>query len=224
MEPKDQVNAIRAFITDRVGIEMHEHPIHVKDGNGIISIEGMVGDISQKKRTILYAMRLEGVGGVVDRLRVKPVKRMGDDEIRAHMYDAIMEEPTLAQSDIKIEVDSGVMDIEGTVISLSHKRLAGVFGWWIPGTIDVINSLEVAPPEEDTDDEVTDALRIILEKDRLVDASSLSISCKDWVVILDGILGSEAEREAAEDDAWYTWGVNEVINKIRVATSARQAP
>lgn len=225
MEPKDPIKAMKAFFTDRLGIEMKENPIHIGTEDGIVLVEGTVEKISQKKRAILHAMMLDSVSGVVDRLKVAPANHMGDDEIRDHMYDALTEEPTLNASEIKIEVNSGVMDIEGTVGSLSHKRLAGVLAWWIPGTVDVINSLEIVPPEEDSDDEVTDALRIIMEKDRLVDAGALTISCKDWVVTLDGVLGSDAEKEAAEDDAWFTWGVNEVVNLIRVEeTSIHEVP
>jgi osmotically-inducible protein OsmY len=82
--------------------------------------------------------------------------------------------------------------------------------------MEVINSLEVFPPEEDSPGEINDALRIVLEKDHLVDAITITSSTKDWVVTLSGSVRSEAERDAAEDDAWYIWGVNDVANNIKV--------
>ena len=71
--------------------------------------------------------------------------------------------------------------------------------------------------------EAAPALRIVLEKDGIVNASELSVVTRSWVVTLMGVAGSEAEKEAAEDDAWYVWGVNDVINHISVVTAgARQ--
>ena len=55
---------------------------------------------------------------------------------------------------------NGVVTLNGEVPSLSHKRLAGVLAWWVPGTRDVINGLEEVPPEEDNDDELIDAMHV----------------------------------------------------------------
>src|SRR5882672_1597597 len=65
--------------------------------------------------------------------------------------------------------DEGVVLLEGQAPSLSHKRLAGALAWWVPGSRDVLNCLEVVPHEEDNDDEITDAVKIILDKDPFVD-------------------------------------------------------
>ena len=108
------------------------------------------------------------------------------------------------------------MELEGTVPSLTHKRLAGVLAWWVPGSMDVINSLEVDPPEDDNEDEICDAVKLVLEKDRLVDAFKVRVAARDWVVTLDGTVSSEGEKAAAEKDAWYVWGVNEVKNNLSV--------
>ena len=213
---KDPVKRFRALVTERLHIDLRKNPIEVRLEGDVMVIEGMVEDIARKKRALLIAMGLEGVSGVADRLRVRQSSTMTDEEIKRHTEDAFSGEPTLKGCDITLEVNGGVVDIEGTVPSLTHKRLAGVLAWWVPGSMDVINSLEVEPPEEDSDDEVSDAVRIALEKDRLVDASVLRVSTSDWVVTLDGVLSSEPEKDAAGQDAWYVWGVNEVINNIRV--------
>ena len=54
---------------------------------------------------------------------------------------------------VEAAVRDGVVTLNGRVQSLSHKRLAGVLAWWVPGTRNVVNGLDVQPPEEDTDDE-----------------------------------------------------------------------
>ena len=137
-------------------------------------------------------------------------------DLKNHIYDAFLEEPTLRDITIEVDVNNGMVDLEGTVPSLSHKRLAGVLAWWVPGSADVINSLEVNPPEEDSDEEITEAVVLALEKDILVNHSNIKVTTKNWVVTLDGAVHSEPAKNAAEDDAWYVWGVNEVKSRLKV--------
>jgi len=115
-----------------------------------------------------------------------------------------------------VEVKDGVVTLNGEVPSLTHKRLAGVLAWWVPGTRDVVNGLEEVPTEEDNDDELIDAVRLVLEKDPFVNASKIRVSSKDWVVTLEGLVPTEAMKQMAERDAWYVLGVKEVVNRIQV--------
>ncbi len=216
----DPIEALKASLTDRLHIDLKKNPIHLKMEDNAVVMEGAVDGIALKKRALFLAMGLEGVSGVIDRLKVRPSSSMSDAEIKDHFAAALTEEPTLQSCGMKAEVRDGVVDIEGTAPSLSHKRLAGALAWWIPGTADVINSLEVAPPEEDSDDEIEDALRLVLEKDKLVDASGIRVTARSWVVTLDGSVGSDAARNAAETDAWFIWGVNDVVNNIIVRPAA----
>lgn len=210
------INSIKANLTGNLHIDLVKTPIHIKLEDNAVVMEGMVDRIAHKKKALLIAMGIPGVTGVIDRLRVRPSTHMGDKEIVKHLLDALSEEPTIDASRVAFQVKDGVVDIEGVVPSLSHKRLVGLFAWWVPGSVDVINSLEVEPPEEDTDDEITDAVRLALEKDRLVDASSILVGTKEWVVTLAGTVRSGPEKKTAEDDAWYIWGVNDVVNMLRV--------
>ncbi len=211
------VKKLKALLTENLHINPARNPIHIRLEGDSIVLEGMVERVAYKKKALLCAMGLEGIKGVVDRLRVRPAKKMGDREIKHHIIDAITEEPTLNADTIEVEVKDGVVDLEGRVPSLSHKRLCGVLAWWVPGSTDVINSLIVDPPEEDSPEELEDAIRIVLEKDKLADASSVNIRVdENWVVTLTGTVKSPAESLAIEDDTWYVWGVNDVINRIEV--------
>lgn len=225
MTSQPAVTALKAMLIDELRADPNDFPIALRIEDGSIVMEGMVDKVSHKKKALLLAMALDDIEGVVDRLRVRPTIHMSDDEIKKHMVDALDEESALSGLKINVEVSGGVVDLEGEVWSLSHKRLAGVLAWWIPGTLDVINSIEVVPPESDSDGEISDAVKLVLEKDRLVDAQSLTISTKGYIVTLNGVTGSEAEKEAAEEDAWFTWGVNNVVNNIVVdETSVHKLP
>ena len=117
---------------------------------------------------------------------------------------------------IFVAVADGVVTLNGHVPSLTHKRLAGVLAWWVPGTRDVVNGLEEVPAEEDNDDELTDAVRLVLEKDPLVNAATILVSTKEWIVTLTGIVPNATMKQIAERDAWYVLGVKDVVNDIEV--------
>ena len=112
--------------------------------------------------------------------------------------------------------DEGVVLLEGQAPSLSHKRLAGALAWWVPGSRDVLNCLEVVPTEEDNDGEITDAVKLILDKDPFVDDVQILVITRNRVVTLEGVVRSEGEKDMAEFDAWFAFGVDKVINNIQV--------
>lgn len=216
MTSQPAIKALKAALIEKLRVDPNDFPIAISMEDGSVVMEGKLKSVSQKKRALLAAMSVHGVEGVVDRLKVAPSTIMSDSQIRDHLKAAFEEEDTLRGINLSAEIKDAVVDLEGEVCSLTHKRLAGVLAWWIPGVQDVINSIEVNPPEEDTDDELRDALSLVLEKDTLVEASGIKVLASGYVVTLEGTAPSEASREAAEDDAWFTWGVNLVVNRITV--------
>lgn len=219
-------------------IELHNHPLRISfDPDDTLILEGELPGIAAKKLALRHAAAVSGVLAIVDRLRVTPSRRMGDGEIRDHVRDALAEEPALDQCGIRTEqsgghwhvfreaaatprcsidvaVEDGVVTLNGQVSSLSQKRLAGVLAWWVPGSRDVINGLEVAPVQEDSDDEITEAVKLVLEKDPLANASWIRIRTRNAVVALEGLVANESEKEMAETDAWYVIGVDRVDNHL----------
>ncbi|BDV43567.1 hypothetical protein GURASL_24900 [Geotalea uraniireducens] len=220
-------------------INLHRNPLRLTLDEGILTMEGEVAEIAAKKLALELAAAVPGVAGIADRLRIPPAEAMEDGEIRDHIGDAFIQEPAFADyavrawifgrlaairepprppaGDLEVEVADGVVTLNGRVGSISHKRLAGVLAWWVPGSRDVVNGLEVSPPEEDTDDEVIDAVRLVLEKDPFVNAAQIRVSCRNRIVTLDGAVPYPRELEMAEADSWYVFGVDRVINRLEVS-------
>jgi hypothetical protein len=206
------------------------------DGEGVATIEAEVENIAIKRLALERLAATPGVGAIIDRLRVKPASTMNDDGILDHVRKAYYQEPAFHQlailerensqaklvraglpgscSEIEIEVEHGVVTLNGIVPSLAAKRLAGVLAWWVPGSRDVINGITVDPPEEDAPIQIEEAVRIVLEKDPLIDASQIRVGVRGRTVRLTGWVQSDASRNAAEWDAWYVFGVDDVINEI----------
>jgi osmotically-inducible protein OsmY len=117
---------------------------------------------------------------------------------------------------LELEVAEGVVLLNGSVPGLDYKRLAGVLSWWLPGVRDVVNGIAVDPPEDDNPELIEDAVRLALEKDRLVNESQIRIGVRNATVRLTGLVATAAERDMAESDAWAVFGVDDVINEIEV--------
>jgi osmotically-inducible protein OsmY len=143
---------------------------------------------------------------------------MNQDQITQQLRAALEHEPrvNVHRDRVRIRFADGVATLDGEVASLSHKRLAGVLAWWVPGSRDVVNGLGVEPDEMDGDGEVLDALRIVLEKDPFVDATRISASCENYVITLRGSAANKVGKQAAEADAWALFGVDRVVNRIEL--------
>ena len=239
MNPRESITRqIHGRLEREPRINLHRHPISISNADGVAILEGEVGDIAAKKLALELAASVANVRGIVDRLRVAPGERRGDGAIRDSLARMLLEQPEFRNctirsrtnertellreanhdpvGEIEISVSDGIITLEGQVISLPHRLYAGVLAWWTPGRRDVVNALEVRPRYEDRDDEVTEALRIVLEADPMIDASQITQRCEKWVVTLEGSVPTEEQKRRAELDAWYLSGVDRVINKLQV--------
>jgi len=165
-------------------------------------------------------------------------KVMGDVVILDAVRDALLHEPGLENCTtqvkrngaweivreatvtphgvIQVSVTEGVVLLGNHVTSLIQKRLAGVLVWWIPGIRDVINGMEVVPGQEDSDQEIAKAVRLVLEKDPFVNVERIRVTVKKAVVTLEGDVPSAPQSELAELDSWYVFGVDKVDNRLGV--------
>jgi len=239
MNPRESITRqIHGRLEREPRINLHRYPISISNAEGVAILEGEVGDIAAKKLALELAASVANVRGIVDRLRVAPGERRGDGAIRDSLARMLLAQPELRNctirsrtnaktqmlregnhdsvGEIEIAVTDGAITLEGHVISLPHRLYAGVLAWWTPGRRDVVNALELRPRYDERDDEVIEALRLVLEADSAIDAAQIRPSCEKWVVTLRGSVPSEEQKRRAELDAWYLSGVDRVINKLQV--------
>jgi osmotically-inducible protein OsmY len=232
--------AVLAALEREPAVNLHRWPVRVEYDivRRALTLEGEVENIIAKRRAYACVGRVDGVDGTMDRLRVRPSEPRGDGAIRTSITQSILDEPSLrdcalhvqhkdimetlrvppgSKDTIGVTVVDGVVELTGHIGSLSHKQLTGVLAWWAPGCRDVLNVMKVEPPEAINDGEITDALRLVLEKDPLMPhADDIGISVREYAVTLSGIVINEEERRQAEYNAWYLVGVRDVVNRIEV--------
>jgi len=207
------------------------------EGNQLI-LTGQMESIAEKRAAFDTVARLivdEAPWSIIDRLHIRAADEKEDNELGVHVESALVNERvfrdyTLTMNiggevevlhdggadDQRIEatVGDGAVSLSGVVQSLSHKRLAEVLMWWIDGCRFVDNQLEVLPPEEDTDDEITDVVRMVLEKDPLVHAGQFFVRTAGGVVVMNGSAASSEEKRLAIMDAWTVPGVADVVDQV----------
>jgi osmotically-inducible protein OsmY len=232
------IKQVRAAFEREPRINLHRYPVHMDFRDGVLTLEGEVEHVAAKKLGLELAIAVPGVMGIVDRLHVVPAARMGDGAVLDAVRDALLQETALQNCTIRVKhkgkmetvreslvepygvlevsVTDGVVLLDNHVTNLVQKRLAGVLAWWVPGSRDVINGTEVIPPQEDSDREVSKTVHLILEKDRLIQSDRIRVSTSRSVVTLDGSVPTDVQKEMAEFDAWYVFGVDKVVNKLNV--------
>ncbi|MEO5700195.1 MAG: BON domain-containing protein [Casimicrobiaceae bacterium] len=238
VDSETAVKQVRAALEIDPAINLHRYPVRVSVDANVLVLEGEVESVAAKKLALVHAIAVDGVGDVVDRLRVIPAQRRGDGAVRdgyaallagqreysncgIRTRDAagsklVRAAPEERSGDIEISVDDGVIRLTGSVISLSHKRVAGVLAWWTPGCCDVANALMLDPPERDNDEEVVEALSLVFEMDPDLDGEQIGVGAHNGVVTLEGFVSSDVQRRRAELDAWALFGVSRVVNHIDV--------
>ena len=230
------IKEVAAALERETYVNLHSFPLQLEFVAGVLTMAGEVEHIMAKKRALEVAAAIPGVTCIVDRIRLVPAEVMEDGELRERVCKALLSEEMLGScalwaivkgkpevireadqgldGSIDVEVSDGIVLLNGAVSSLTAKRLAGVLAWWVPGSRDVINGIEDLPAEVDNDDEVVDAIRLVLEKDPFVNAPQIKVcSCNYWVT-LEGLVENGTERRMAEADAWYVFGVDGVTNLL----------
>jgi osmotically-inducible protein OsmY len=70
------------------------------------------------------ASRIEGVAAVENHLAIRPVTDKADWEIREDLYDRLLWNPLVDNSDITVHVTHGVATLEGVVDTWIERRVA----------------------------------------------------------------------------------------------------
>jgi osmotically-inducible protein OsmY len=199
-------------------------------------VDGTLDSIAAMRLIPRIVFEVTGLG-VLDRLRLQVEERRRDEDLASSISQVIADEPAFkdyrvlaeqvvdddleAERRVCVKVKDGVVGLFGDVETLKARRIAEVIAWWAAGCRDVENRLYVSPAETDSDAEITDTLRLALEKDPRVDSARIAIRTRDRIVTLTGTLPDPEQRQLAEDDAWFIAGVHDVNNRIHVLDRAK---
>lgn len=238
MTDDDAVKTLLAAMHTDDRITSHNARISVDLEDGALTLYGYAKHIAAKRRAAALAEQHFGRRcRVIDLLRRDVTKALTDVELARTVGERLLEEPVFAEHTIEVDegdndnvpyhdagegayvlrvsARDGIVTLSGTVGSQTHRRLAEVIAWWTGAVAAVVNELEIAPPEEDDDNELTDAVRMTLEKDPLVDASQLRVGTAAGIVHVEGLIRNDEQRDAVLEDVWLVPGVVDVVDRLQ---------
>lgn len=146
-----------------------------------------------------------------------------DDVIAADVRDTLRWDTRIQPNNVQVEVLDGIVTLTGNVRLLAERNIAAADTWRVKGVRQVINDIAVSPMADRTDADIAADVENALKIDNRVDVGDVVVQVAGGVVNLSGVVGSADERQAAEEDAWYTPGVVAVENRIAVSPSKRRA-
>jgi osmotically-inducible protein OsmY len=200
-------------------------------------LEGEVDEVAEKKTALRAAGAVAGVTAIIDRLHLHRAEPCSDADLVRLARRSITEDPALVccfvpstapedhskeevlcpegwEGCIEIRAEDAVLTLDGEVPGLVHKRIAGVLAWRTPGCRDVVNALEVDPPERDSDGKIEEAVNLVLGRTDPARAASVRVTVEGGVVSLAGRVSPDQAR-AIERDVWAIFGVDQVISSLR---------
>ena len=236
-DPEQLLTIVNEALQAETRIDIDELSLQLRLDDGVLVLDGWVDNIKEKRIAANVARRaIRDACPVRDHLRVHS-PRTGELELRDQIVRLLSAENMFSDhtmtvdaggrreaihrgasgaGHIEIHIDGGTVALKGQVASLGHRRFAEVLVWWTAGCERVDNLLEVVPPQAYRDNEITDVVRMVLEKDPLVHATQLRVGTAAGVVEMRGLVASEEERDLAVRDAWYVPDVWDVVDHIEV--------
>ena len=142
-EPTD--DEIRSDAANRLdrnpGIDTSKLRVGV-DG-GVVSLTGAVGTLWQKVYAEQLSAGVKGVLRVDNQLQVVPVEPVADDKIAREILASLGRSESVDPKSVEVKVESGVVDLSGTVPDESAQRVVYNFAFHTSGVKEVIENLNV---------------------------------------------------------------------------------
>ena len=185
----------------------------------MVTLEGEV--VSQEARDAAGedASAIRKVLAVANKLRVEPRPipvPPTDQELEAGILSLYRLDSVLDESGISVEVQDGVVRLEGSVdafwkMGRVQELIAG-----LSGVKEVENRLSVVPTDDYMDQALAENLTAALSRNALVDTETITVEAEDGVVTLTGTVPDWHAFRAASHTASHTAGVVELNNRLVV--------
>ena len=141
-----------------------------------------------------------------------------DAEVRQKVIEALARAAGIDAQRIQVDVVGQVVTLRGLVPSAAAKRAATDLARQVSGVIDVRNELAIAAgsPTNRTDSEIAREVQADLARNLRFQPTRIQVEVHGGTVYLSGFVGSLEQKWLADEVAWWTAGVRDVVNDLKV--------
>lgn len=194
--------------------------IEVKE-SGEVTLTGTVPSLTASAAAEADACSVEGVTKVINRLAVEfpdEAEIPPDEQLQQTIESMLRWSTSIGSKDIDVSVSSGIVTLEGSVDAYWKKLRAESIASDMYGVLDIDNRLSIVPAEKFTDEDIATEILNALERGTFVDPADVDIKVENGVVSFGGTVDSLSGINEAEDAAYYTLGVTDVINNLKIGS------
>lgn len=183
---------------------------------GVVTLVGTVTSYSKLAAAAEIAGDVPGVKDVANKLTVEiaPYAVRDDTRLAQAVRNALEWDTTVPEDRIDSVVRNGAVTLKGTVDFWYERQAASDTVHNLLGVKSVNNHIVIAPPARG-DGAIRDEVKSALM--RRFPLHGLDVVVSRGVATLTGEVFSYRNRREAENIAWSTPGVKDVLNKIEVA-------
>jgi osmotically-inducible protein OsmY len=190
--------------------------IGVSVNDGVVSLTGHVSSFAEKVAAEKATQRVKGVRAIVQNVEVRLDDEAicNDEEIATRAANVLAWSVTPPKKGVKVRVDNGWVTLHGDVkwafqrddAERAIRRLTGIKG--------VSNMLVVTNTANAND--ISNNIKRAFHRNAEVDAGAINIAVDGSKVTLTGKVRAWSERMAAEQAAWATPGVSQIVDHISI--------
>lgn len=211
--------------------------------NGVATLTGTVPTVGSRRIAEAVARSTPGVTSVVNELVVGHSQgQYSDEEIYRNVRRAFNSDPQLDGSKLAVGVLNGRVHLAGPVPNVFMRAKAANLVGEVPGVVGVENAITVpqganlydnadTPPgdfygygkKNVRDDTLQERVEKRLRESNTVDARDVRVEMKDGVATLTGTVATDAERAAAEHQA-YAAGATDIVDLLQLRPQVAAQP
>ncbi len=199
---------------------VNANEVYVNVQDDVVRLTGTVPTYASKIAAEKDVYEIAGVNKVENHLKVEftpEITLPADQEITKNIEDKLVWNSQINALNVSVETNDGVVTLSGVVDSYWEKNLAGDIAMHTSGVIEVINNLSVSLTKSVVDIDIEKDIKNAFHRTRLPGREEITVSAKDGIVRLSGVVPSNFVKREAYNIAVYTAGVVDVLDDITVA-------
>jgi len=196
------------------------HGMNVTVSEGIVTLSGRVDSLRGRQRATEAAKFLRGVRSVINQMILKPPRRT-DDLLTFDVEHALTQNSATESYELIAVVEDGIAHLGGTVDSHAERRLAEFVTAGVTGIVKIDNRIDVKPKQQRPDRELAADIRGLIAASPRLEDTSVDVVVSDGDAVLNGVVGTLAERDTAEELAAVS-GIRSVdVRGLKIDSSIR---